>query len=143
MKLECQLGPEQLRDFNNSAQTPLDLMIAQEQDARAFGFDWEDYHMVINSVIDECRETLEALTHQESPARIQEEIGDVIFAAISLCAFLKFDVNDTITKCNDKFGKRMAMVKQLAQQQGWNNLNEQSLEVKLNLWQQAKKLTDF
>jgi uncharacterized protein YabN with tetrapyrrole methylase and pyrophosphatase domain len=120
---------------NNS----LNELLYIEKDTREFGFEWEDEDMIIDQVIDECREIREAIENQEPSARIQEEIGDLIHSAVSLCLFVGFDLEETITKVNDKFRKRMQAVKELTYELGLPNLKGQSIEFMMEIWRKAKQ----
>jgi uncharacterized protein YabN with tetrapyrrole methylase and pyrophosphatase domain len=121
--------------------TNLDQLIALEKDTREFGFDWPDVQLIIEQAIDECREIKEALHLNESQERIQEEVGDLLHTAISLCLFLNFDVDDTLAKTNLKFSDRMSAVKALTHELGLENLEGQTFEMMLSLWKKAKILT--
>ncbi len=117
----------------------LDRLISLELDARSFGFDWPNREMVVDQAISECEEIKEALAHNESNERVQEEIGDLIHTAISLCIFAGFDTKETIDKITTKFGARMAIVKALAKERGLDSLKGQTLELMLELLAEAKK----
>lgn len=119
--------------------SPLHELIHLEQDARSFGFDWPNEQMILEQTISECHEIQDALNQKESPERIQEEIGDLIHAAISLCVFSGFDVEETVATVNIKFSKRMAAIKKLAQNRGLDNLHGQSFDFMMELWNEAKK----
>ncbi len=109
-----------------------------EKDAKEFGFEWPNQIMIIEQAMDECREIREAIQHQENKDRIQEEIGDLLHSIVSLCDFEGFSVEDTLSKVNKKFGKRMQAMKLLTQESGLPNLKGQSFEFMLELWKKAK-----
>lgn len=119
----------------------LEQLIELENDARNFGFDWPNTELIIEQAIDECREIKEALELQESRERIQEEIGDLLHTAISLCLFSEFDVAQTLAKTNLKFDSRMKAVKALTHELGLKNLEGQSFDFMLSIWKKAKALT--
>lgn len=87
------------------SKNPLQNLILLEKDARGYGFDWSNHEMILEQAIDECREIQEAIDDDEPPERVQEEIGDLLHTAISLCIFLGFDVEETLSKTNEKFEK--------------------------------------
>lgn len=118
--------------------TALQELIAIELEARNFGFEWPHKEMIIDQAISECHEVLEAMDAADSPQHIQEEIGDLIHTAISLCLFAGFDVNETMALTAKKFTARIRALKDLALQQGLTNLADQSIDFQLQLWQQAK-----
>lgn len=86
-----------------------------------------------------CIEIKEDIKANASADKIQEEIGDLLHAAISLCAFSGFSVEETLEKINKKFGARMEKVKQLAYEQGLKDLNGKSTKFMLELWVKAKE----
>ena len=116
----------------------LENLIKLERDARQYGFDWPKVDMVIDQAVDECREVKEAIHQKEGKDRIQEEVGDVLHTAISLCLYQGFDVEETLMKAVKKFGGRMTTLKAIAKQQGFENLRGQSMPFMLKLWDQAK-----
>ena len=121
---------------------PLDKLIAIETDARAFGFDWPNAMSIVEQAESECDEIREALDEKQSAERLQEEIGDLLHTAISLCLFAGFDPNATLTKVNQKFGTRMHALKMIAKEKGYDQLHNQSFEFMLQLWDEAKQQTD-
>nr|MBP7190709.1 nucleotide pyrophosphohydrolase [Rickettsiaceae bacterium] len=86
---------------------PLLKLITLEQNARKFGFDWPDHFMILDQIIDECREVREELDNFSNQEKLEEEVGDVLHSVISLCVFSGFNVEETIDKTNAKFSRRM------------------------------------
>lgn len=132
------------REQNDVERKPTDALndlLFLEKDARSFGFDWPNEAVILEQAIDECREIKEAIDHHESRARIQEEIGDLLHTAISLCVFAGFDVEETLVNINAKFGGRMQAMKLLTEQQGLATLHNQSFDFMLMLWKEAKRMT--
>lgn len=119
----------------------LEDLIELEKDARAFGFDWPNIPIIIDQAVDECREIMATIEHQEPLERLQEEVGDLLHTAVSLCVFAGFDVDETLAKVNDKFAARMQAIKSLTHEQNLENLKDQSFEFMLRLWHQAKLIT--
>lgn len=119
---------------------PLLNLIDLEQDARKFGFDWPNHFMILDQIIDECREVREEIDNGSNQKKLQEEIGDLLHGVISLCIFSGYNVEETIDKINAKFSKRMQLLKALAQRQGLKNLHGQSIDFMLNLWREVKKI---
>nr|WP_231555864.1 GNAT family N-acetyltransferase [Rickettsia hoogstraalii] len=128
-----------VKDLNNK--NPLQTLILLEKDAQGYGFDWPNHEMILEQAIDECREIKEAIDDDEPPERVQEEIGDLLHTAISLCIFSGFDVEETLSKTNEKFEKRMKAIKMLTEKHNLPNLQGQSVEFMLKLWKEAKEIT--
>lgn len=118
--------------------TALKKLLAVELDARKFGFEWPHTEMVLQQAVSECDEIRDAIIENEPLERIQEEIGDLIHTAISLCVFQGFDVEETLEKTTAKFAARMRALKLITQEQGLKTLHNHSTEFMLQLWQQAK-----
>lgn len=114
-------------------------LLEEEYAAREFGFDYPNLEMLINQVQDESSEVLDAVNHSEGSERIQEEIGDLIHAALAVCRFQGYDVSETVKKTALKFEKRMASLKRLVQENGFSDCKELELSQVLELWKQAKK----
>ena len=108
-----------------------------EAEAEQFGFCWPDAKMILDQIASESAEIKHAL-EKETPERLQEEIGDLIFAAFSLAVFLKFDPEETLAKSLHKFRKRFQKMKTIAAQEGHTSLQGKSLETLLRFWKQAK-----
>lgn len=118
----------------------LKKLIALEIDARKFGFDWPNHEAIFKQVIEEVNEIKEDMQLKASEEKIQEEIGDLLHAAISLCIFSGYDVNDTLLKVNHKFETRMSCIKQAANSLGLTDLCGQTDEFKMALWKKSKEV---
>ena len=113
-----------------------------EIEASEFGFEWENAYQIIAQIKSECVEVCEhlgATKDKNSETRLQEEIGDLLHAVLSLCVFCKYNPSETLEKSLDKFEKRLAAVKQIAESQGFTNLSGHSFEALMTIWDKAKK----
>lgn len=118
--------------------TAFENYIQLEKEAEAFGFNWPNLLTVLEQVDSECQEIQQAITDQHSVEHCQEEIGDVMQAAISVCLVAGFDVHKTLTGANTKFIQRLQKIQELAKAQGLANLEGQSVSFKLGLRSQVK-----
>ena len=110
-----------------------------EKEADDFGFMWHDISQILEQIQSECEEIKDNLAQEGSCEHLQEEIGDLIHAAFSLCLFAKFDAEETLTKSIIKFEKRFKEVKRLAFKAGYETLQRQPIEVIMDFWGQAKQ----
>lgn len=112
-----------------------------EQEASEFGFQWETADQIIKQIHSECLEVTEHLKKdsQEDQLALQEEIGDLLHAAFSLCVFCKFDPTKTLQLSTDKFERRFNAVKDIAKETQLQNLQGQPFSKLMNIWSQAKK----
>ena len=111
-----------------------------EQDADYFGFRWEKADQIMRQIHSECLEIEEHLVSDEpNQTALQEEIGDLLHAAFSLCVFCKCDPRDTLQLTLDKFERRLDAVKKLAAADGKTTLTGHSFAELMHYWDQAKK----
>ena len=119
--------------------SPLQELTKTELEARNFGFEWPDKNFILEQIISECAEIKEALDNNESEERIQEEIGDLIHCAISLCLFFGYDVEETISKTEAKFAGRINALKEVMKEKGVKSLYGVPIEKQLGYWKEGKK----
>jgi uncharacterized protein YabN with tetrapyrrole methylase and pyrophosphatase domain len=112
----------------------------QELECKKFGFYWERFSQLMEQIQSECKEIQEAWENNNIP-HLQEEIGDLIQAAISLAIFCQFDPHETLSKSIKKFQKRMDALVEMAKEDGYDNLHNQSFETLMNYWNRAKDKT--
>jgi MazG family protein len=104
--------------------------------ARA-GFDWEDAAGIFEKMREECAELRHALEKKES-AEVEEEIGDLFFAAVNLARFLKVDPEIALKNANAKFSRRFREMERLAAEKGRAFADVPRAE-KEELWELAKR----
>lgn len=114
-------------------------LIQLEKQADDFGFSWPDPFMILKQITSECREIEENLEQKGSAAHLQEEIGDLLHAAFSLCIFCKFDPEATVKQSLKKFETRLLGVERLAKEAGYTNLQGQSFETFMAFWEAVKQ----
>ncbi|MCP8351709.1 MazG nucleotide pyrophosphohydrolase domain-containing protein [Candidatus Synchoanobacter obligatus] len=114
-------------------------LVTAEHDARGFGFSYPTVEDVIQQIQDECQEVLDAISQNESVERQQEEIGDLMHAAMALCYHQGYSIDESLSLSLDKFEKRMGALKSIARDKDLASLEGQSLDQMLVLWKQAKK----
>jgi tetrapyrrole methylase family protein/MazG family protein len=119
------------------------LATAQELTRKAAkrGFDWPAPSDVWNKLEEELAELREAIALDESDAdrgrQLEEELGDVLFAASNLARWLNVDAESALRVAGAKFRRRFAYVEQCAQEQG-RELRELHIGELLALWEKAK-----
>lgn len=108
------------------------LMRAEKLQKRAArtGFDWPDSERVIAKVAEELDEVRAAADQAER----EEEIGDLLFAAVNLARHLKVDPEVALRKGNAKFERRFRAMEGFA----GDAFASLTLDEQEALWQQAK-----
>lgn len=114
---------------------PIRDALRLQQEAAAVGFDWRHADEVWPKLFEEIGELREATT--QSPERMLDELGDVLFVAINLARHLNIDPATALTGANTKFGRRFAYV--LAGSAEWMNLQgAERIHSMESLWREAK-----
>src|SRR5256714_1282765 len=85
--------------------------------ASRIGFDWENTGGVFEKMREETEELKKALKEQDHP-KMEEELGDFLFAAVNLSRFLKIDPEIALKKANAKFSRRFRTMERLARKNG-------------------------
>ena len=110
----------------------------QEIEAREFGFYWEHIDQLIEQIQSECAEIQEAWQKNDR-SHLQEEIGDLLQAAISLAVYCGLDPQETLLKSTEKFQARYSKVVAMAQKDGYKDLHQQPFDILMNYWNRAKQ----
>lgn len=105
--------------------------------AARIGFDWEDAGGVIEKLAEETAELKKVLKSEEK--RIEEELGDLLFAAINLSRFLKTDPEIALKKANAKFSRRFRAMEEAAHASG-REFKELPREEMESLWNKTKRI---
>jgi len=87
--------------------------------AARIGFDWPNIDGIFAKLTEETQELQTALIHSEkNPARIEDELGDILFVAVNLARFLHVDPEIALKKTSAKFTRRFHLMEQFAREQG-------------------------
>ncbi len=105
----------------------------------AVGFDWNTLGPVLDKVHEELDEVMEE-AHQAvvSKERLEEEVGDLLFASVNLARHLSTNAEMALAKANLKFERRFRQVEAILSEQGFAP-GEASLEQMEAAWQQVKR----
>jgi uncharacterized protein YabN with tetrapyrrole methylase and pyrophosphatase domain len=113
-----------------------------EIQAKEYGFYWHNAEQVMQQIHSECKEIEELLDDRNKQSKeLQEEIGDLLHAAISLCVYCGYDSKTTLEQALNKFEKRFIMTKYYAKQDGHNNLHGKTVKEMMKYWDMAKMST--
>lgn len=89
---------------------PLQRAHAIAKAAARVGFDWDNVEDVALKVHEELGEVLEAHRHGEGDARVEEEVGDLLFAVANLARRLGVRPEAALRQANAKFERRFASI---------------------------------
>lgn len=105
--------------------------------AARIGFDWDEVEGIFEKIREEGAELRHALGTKEQ-AKVEEEMGDLLFAAVNLARFVHVDPEIALKKANAKFARRFRAMEQFARDSG-STLEGASRAEKEALWETAKR----
>jgi tetrapyrrole methylase family protein / MazG family protein len=103
--------------------------------ARA-GFDWHDADGIFEKLREEMAEVRHALAQKES-RKLEEELGDLFFAAVNLARFVQVDPEISLKKANAKFQRRFMEMERSASN-GDRDFTKLPREEMESLWDSVK-----
>ena len=115
---------------------PLLMAFRLQERAAGVGFDWPDATGPMGKVKEEIVE-LERETGSGKRDRLEDELGDLLFAVVNLARKLTIDPGGALERANDKFTRRFEAVERLAAERGVE-LGRASLEELDRLWDETK-----
>ncbi len=103
--------------------------------AARVGFEWANIEGVLDKVIEEAREIVEA----DRPEQLESEIGDLLFSVVNLARWRNIDPESALRATNARFSRRFRQIEALAAARG-QRLPDLSIEEMDALWEQAKHI---
>jgi uncharacterized protein YabN with tetrapyrrole methylase and pyrophosphatase domain len=109
-----------------------------QERAAGVGFDWPDSDGPMEKVREEVEELSSELADPDSrPGEVEDEIGDLFFAAVNLARKLDVDPRSALERANAKFEARFRQVERTARERGID-LGRASLEELDKIWEEIK-----
>lgn len=115
---------------------PLLTAYRLQERAAGVGFDWPDAAGPMAKVKEEVAEVAEE-TAAGRRDKIEEEVGDLLFAVVNLARKLGVEPNRALERANAKFVSRFEGVEKLAEERGLQ-VGRASLEELDKLWEEVK-----
>lgn len=129
-------GPARTLDGIAAALPALTRALKLQNRAARVGFDWPSTDQVLDKLVEEAREVVEArdtLSHAE----LTEEIGDLLFVMANLARHLKVDPESALRAANRKFTRRFARIEDWLTEMGRTPAESDLAEMDA-LWNRAK-----
>ena len=98
-------------------------------------FDWPNHKGAVAALREELAELEEAI---ENGSNVEEELGDILFAAVNVARFFEIDPEAALNKSSDKFISRFSYLEETALKRGLI-LENMALEDMDKLYNEAKK----
>ena len=117
---------------------PLIAAYRLQERAAGVGFDWPDAKGPMAKVKEEIKEVERETGPAGSRDKVDEEIGDLLFAVVNLARKLGVEPRQALERANAKFTRRFEQVEALAGERGLE-MGRASLEELDKLWDEVKK----
>ncbi len=108
----------------------------QKRAARV-GFDWPEATQVIDKIREEIAELETEMKNGADSARLEDEVGDLLFAVVNLARKLKVEPGSALRQTNLKFEARFRYIERMLDAEG-RAPQDVSLDDMEALWQKAK-----
>jgi len=115
----------------------MEALKLQEQAAKV-GFDWSEPEPILDKIEEEIAEFRAALASGDK-AKIADELGDLIFAAVNIGRHVGADPEMALRGTNTKFRRRFGHIETSLAASG-STLEDASLDEMEALWQDAKRI---
>lgn len=109
----------------------------QKRAARV-GFDWPDARGAFEKTREEFDE-VEAEIAQGDRDRLQEELGDLLFAMVNVVRLLGADAEQVLSRANEKFERRFRQLEDRLRDAGHDDLRARSLQQLEAAWEAVKR----
>jgi ATP diphosphatase len=103
--------------------------------AARIGFDWPDARSVIAKITEEVIEIEAEMQNGSTHDRLEDEVGDLLFAAANLARKLEVEPETALRRATAKFERRFRRVETLAAERGAGR----DLDALEALWQEVKR----
>lgn len=129
-------GPARVLDGVALSLPALTRAVKLQNRAARVGFDWPNTDQVLDKLVEEAREVVEArdtLDHED----VTEEIGDLLFVMANLARHLKVDPEAALRAASGKFTRRFSAIEDWLAEQGKTPAQSDLAEMDA-LWNRAK-----
>ncbi|MDX1592769.1 MAG: nucleoside triphosphate pyrophosphohydrolase [Gammaproteobacteria bacterium] len=115
------------------------LLRAEKLQRRAarVGFDWPDIAPVLAKVEEELAELRAELDGEAPAARVEAELGDLLFAVVNVARHAGVDAEAALRGANERFGRRFRRVESEFAQRG-TAMHDAGLDELDAAWERAK-----
>jgi tetrapyrrole methylase family protein/MazG family protein len=130
---------DSLMDEVSRGLPPVERAYKLQKKAAKVGFEFPNIAGVADKVREEMAEAEEAL--EKEPEELEGELGDLLFAVINYCRFLKVDPAVALQRTNNKFVSRFKHIE--ARMKETNTpMTKENLAIMDKYWDEAKSRQD-
>ncbi len=117
---------------------PLVKAFRIQEKASGVGFDWEKPEQVWDKVIEEMNELKKEVEKNVNKDKMENELGDLLFAIVNYARFININPEDALEKTNKKFIRRFKYLEEESKKLG-KLLHDMTLNEMDKYWNEAKE----
>ncbi len=117
---------------------PLVKAIRMQEKVSGVGFDWEKPEQVWDKVIEEMNELKKEVEKKGNKDKMENELGDLLFAIVNYARFININPEDALEKTNKKFIRRFQYLEEESKKLG-KSLHDMTLNEMDKYWNKAKE----
>lgn len=148
-KQEKQHKPTSVLDGVSKQQPALSQALVTSQKAVKVGFEWPNLDSLwacVMSEFDEFKAEIIDQAPQEFSDKLEDEMGDILFATVNLARYFKINPEVALVKATQKFSRRFQQMEAILQTRYPNQLPSETMsqldfEAWDALWNEAKQAT--
>lgn len=137
-KLKLKEGKKSVLEGVPKSMPPLVKAYRIQEKVGGVGFEWEYSQQVWNKVLEELNELKHEVDTKGSKVRMEDELGDLLFALVNYARYIGVNPEDALEKTNKKFIRRFQFIESESAKDG-KNLLDMSLAEMDEYWNKAKK----
>ncbi|MEW5729285.1 MAG: nucleoside triphosphate pyrophosphohydrolase [Pseudomonadota bacterium] len=116
---------------------PMTRALKLQNRAARVGFDWAEVSDVLEKIAEEVAEIKVEIAADAAPERLEDEMGDVLFACVNLARKLNIDPERALKRANAKFDRRFRHIEAGLAARG-SSPEAATLDEMEALWTEAK-----
>lgn len=137
-KLKLKEGRKSVLEGVPKSLPPLVKAFRIQEKAKGVGFEWENREDVWDKVKEELMELKAEVDNGSEKKRIEDELGDLLFAITNYARYIGVNPEDALEMTNKKFIRRFQFMEKHSEDEG-KKLEDMSLTEMEEYWQRAKK----
>lgn len=134
----AQAGPAGALDGVSLALPATTRAVKLQRRAARVGFDWPDAAPVLDKIAEELNELRREMAAGAAKDRLEDELGDLLFACANLARHLDIDPEGALRRGSAKFERRFRWIERRLSDQG-KTPDAVDLDALEALWQEAKR----
>ncbi len=138
-KLKLKEGRESVLEGVPKTLPPLVKAFRIQEKAKGVGFEWNKREDVWDKVVEELNELKFEVDNNSEKIKIEDELGDLLFAITNYARYVGVNPEDALEKTNKKFIRRFQYIEKQSAKEGYK-LDEMSLEEMEAYWVKAKNI---